>query len=94
MLLLAFLLTAIVGCAAAVAWGGPKDIPPLASINNPFRDVDYSKVPKVQRYTARDETSLAWYGYTPAPSATTAPARRVVLVHGVCRGSTGHAGTW
>ncbi|MFN3439207.1 MAG: alpha/beta hydrolase [Acidovorax sp.] len=81
----------IVGCAAAVAWGGPKDIPPLASINNPFRDVDYSKVPKVQRYTARDGTSLAWYGYTPAPSATTAPARRVVLVHGSsARGQSMH----
>jgi len=81
----------IVGCAAAVTWGGPKDIPPLASINNPFRDVDYSKVPKVQRYTARDGTSLAWYGYTPAPSATTAPARRVVLVHGSsARGQSMH----
>ena len=81
----------IVGCAAAVAWGGPKDIPPLASINNPFRDVDYSKVPKVQRYTARDGTSLAWYGYTPAPSANTARARRVVLVHGSsARGQSMH----
>lgn len=81
----------IVGCTAAVAWGGPKDIPPLASINNPFRDVDYSKVPKVQRYTARDGTSLAWYGYTPAPSANTAPARRVVLVHGSsARGQSMH----
>ena len=81
----------IVGCAAAVAWGGPKDIPPLASINNPFRDVDYSKVPKMQRYTARDGTSIAWYGYTPAHSATADTARRVILVHGSsARGQSMH----
>lgn len=95
MLLPTLLLTAVfalvVGCAAAVAWGGPKDIPPLVSINNPFRDVDYRNVPKVQRYTARDGTSLAWYGYTPAPAATPALARRVVLVHGSsARGQSMH----
>jgi len=91
MLLLALLLTAIVGCAAAVAWGGPKEIPPLASINNPFRGVDYSSVPRVQRYTARDGTSLAWHGYLPMPSTATTPMRRVVLVHGSsARGQSMH----
>ena len=95
MLLPAVLLTTvfalIVGCAAAVIWGGPKDIPPLASINDPFKDVDYSSVPKVQRYTARDGASLAWHGYLPMPSTATTPMRRVVLVHGSsARGQSMH----
>eukprot|EP01034_Spumella_vulgaris_P017582 gene17582-22420_t len=63
--LLTAVLAALAGLAAAIAWGGPKNIPPLASINNPFKDVDYSNVPPAQRYTARDGTSLAWHGYSP-----------------------------
>lgn len=98
MLIAALLLTAaIAGLAAAIAWGGPKDIPPLASFNNPFKDVDYSNVPPAQRYTARDGTSLAWHGYTPAGGAggtgasASAPLRRVVLVHGSsARGQSNH----
>lgn len=95
MLLPGFLLTAVfalvVGSAGAVAWGGLKNIPLLASISNPFKDVDYSTMAKVQRYTARDGTSLAWYSYTPAPSAAATLARRVVLVHGSsARGQSMH----
>jgi pimeloyl-ACP methyl ester carboxylesterase len=48
-------------------------------------------VPKAQRYTARDGTPLAWYGYAPAPAATATLARRVVLVHGSsARGQSMH----
>ena len=92
MLIAALLLTAtIAGLAAAIAWGGPKDIPPLASINNPFKDVDYSNVPPAQRYTARDGASLAWHSYSPAGAAPDAPQRRVVLVHGSsARGQSNH----
>lgn len=95
MLLPAFLLIAafivVIGCTAAVTWGGPQKIPPLASINDPFKDVDYSNVPKVQRYTARDGASLAWHGYPPMPSTATTPVRRVVLVHGSsARGQSMH----
>jgi pimeloyl-ACP methyl ester carboxylesterase len=86
MLLLKFFLfaafAAVFACAAAVTWGGPHDIPPLASINDPFKGIDFSNVPKVQRFIARDDTSLAWYGYQPVPSIATAPVRRVVVVHG------------
>ena len=32
----ALLTLGLAGLAAAIAWGGPHDIPPLSSINNPF----------------------------------------------------------
>ena len=98
--LLTAVLAALAGLAAAIAWGGPKDIPPLASINNPFKDVDYSNVPPAQRYTARDGASLAWHGYSPTggtggtggtDASASAPQRRVVLVHGSsARGQSNH----
>lgn len=89
LLIAAFIV--VIGCAAAVTWGGPQNIPPLASINDPFKDVDYSNVPKVQRYTARDGASLAWHGYLPMPSTATTPMRRMVLVHGSsARGQSMH----
>ncbi len=92
MLIAALLLTtAVAGIAAAIAWGGPKDIPPLASVNNPFRDVDFSHVPPALRYAARDGASLAWHSYSPAGAAPNVPQRRVVLVHGSsARGQSNH----
>lgn len=72
----------VVGCAAALAWGGPKDILPLASVNEPFQSVDFSDVPPAQRYTARDGTLLAWYAYPPDSTRADTSNRRVVVVHG------------
>jgi alpha-beta hydrolase superfamily lysophospholipase len=79
------------GLAAAIIWGGPKDIAPLSSINDPFRKVDNSQLPPAQQYAARDGTALAWHAYSPAnPVAGIAP-RRVVLVHGSsARGQSMH----
>lgn len=87
----ALLTLGLAGLAAAIAWGGPHDIPPLSSINNPFKGVDYGGVPPAQRYTARDGTSLAWHGYSPSPATAATPQRRVVLVHGSsARGQSNH----
>ena len=87
----ALLTMGLAGLAAAIAWGGPHDIPPLSSITNPFKGVDYSGVPPAQRYTARDGTSLAWHGYSPSPATAATPQRRVVLVHGSsARGQSNH----
>ena len=72
----------VVGCAAALAWGGPKDITPLASVNEPFQSVDFSDVPPAQHYTARDGTLLAWYAYPPDSTRADTSTRRVVVVHG------------
>lgn len=78
------LIASVAVLASALAFGGPRDIAPLASVNDPFDGVDFSRAPPAQRYTARDGTPLAWYSYAPAPGATAegAPVRRVVLVHG------------
>ncbi|MEO7953518.1 MAG: alpha/beta fold hydrolase, partial [Polaromonas sp.] len=75
-------LVAAVACALALAvWlGGPKPIAALASINEPFAHVDYSGIPDVQRYPARDGTALAYRHYAPGASGT--GTRRIVLVHG------------
>ncbi len=83
MLIPAILLIALLaGLAAALAWGGPRDIAPLPSVNTPFDGVDFSSVPRAQHFTARDGTPLAWHGYSPANAQAGAPLRRVVLVHG------------
>ena len=82
-MLLTIFLTLLVGTAAlaaAIAWGGPPHVSPLASINDPFKGVDSHNVPPSQLYTARDGTSLAWHSYRPAMEVPDAPQRRVVLV--------------
>lgn len=84
-------LALVVGLAAAITWGGPKDIAPLASINDPFSSVDNSRLPPVQQYTARDGTSLAWRAYSPTHPVAGTAQRRVVLVHGSsARGQSMH----
>lgn len=73
----------LIALLAAMAWGGPRDIAPLASVNSPFEGVDFSGLPPVQRYAARDGTPMAWHAYGPAaPGAAGPRQRRVVLVHG------------
>ena len=82
MILLAALIVALLtgAFAAAIAWGGPAPIAPLASINDPFAQVDFSSVPPPSHYPARDGTRLAWHHYPAAGQPE--GARRVVLVHG------------
>jgi alpha-beta hydrolase superfamily lysophospholipase len=65
--------------AGAIAFGGPKPIPPMASINDPFRTVDFSDLPPLARFTAGDGASLAYRKYSPSSGA---PRGSVVLVHG------------
>ena len=79
--LLASLVVAAV-LAAAVVWGGPAEIKPLASIHDPFRGLDYGNLPPARHFKARDGTALAWHSYSPAAPAAGTPLRRVVLVHG------------
>ncbi len=64
--------------AAAIVFGGPKPLPPLASINNAFKSVDYSTLPLLLRYAAADGEALAYRHYAPAAAARGS----VVLVHG------------
>jgi alpha-beta hydrolase superfamily lysophospholipase len=51
----------------------------MASINDPFKSVDFSDLPKVSDFTARDGAKLAFRSYPPAGGAGEGS---VVLVHG------------
>ncbi len=67
--------------AGLVAFGGGTPPPPLAEINEAFAGADWSALPALQDYPARDGTRIAYRAY-PA-----AGGRVAVLVHG----STGSA---
>ncbi|MDE1011324.1 MAG: alpha/beta hydrolase [Paraburkholderia fungorum] len=73
------LLVGLAVMAVALVKGGPKQPPPLASINEPFKSVDTSDLPPVERYTARDNVSLAYRRYA---GAITPASGSVVLIHG------------
>lgn len=80
--LLAFL--ALIGLAAStvaamVTFGGPSQPPALASINAPFRLIDFSDLPRLSTFRADDGTALAYRDYAPTAAAR---AGSVTLVHG------------
>lgn len=64
---------------AAVVWGGPKAPQPLASINNPFKSVDFSDMPPLFRFTAKDGAALGYRYYVPNGASARGS---VVLIHG------------
>lgn len=65
--------------ACAIFWGGPKTPPALTSISAPFKGLDYTTLPAIRHFTARDGSALAYRVYAPAAL----PAKgSVVLLHG------------
>jgi alpha-beta hydrolase superfamily lysophospholipase len=76
----ACLAALLLGLAAALAWGGPTAPKPMQSISDPFKGVDFSALPALSHFSARDGRQLAYRRYEPAIGQ----ARRgsVVLVHG------------
>jgi len=66
----------LVGLAGVLAFDSPTKPPPMASISNPFADVDFSDMPGLQSYAARDGTRLDYRAY---PGGGT---QVVVLIHG------------
>ena len=44
----------------AIALGGPGEPPPMSSINDPFKDVDFSDLPERSHFTARDGAKVAF----------------------------------
>ena len=70
----------VVALGLAIALGGPgKAPPPMSSINDPFKNVDFSDLAEARYVTARDGTKLAFRAY---PAAGGAVKGSVVLVHG------------
>lgn len=78
-LVLVFLGLLAIVLAAAITFGGPSVPKPMASINNPFQAVDFSDLPPLLNYKARDGAALAYRQYAP-PGGTLRGS--VVLVHG------------
>ena len=72
-------IAVIAAAAVALVKGGPRQPAPLESINAPFKEVDFSDLPALRRYPARDGASLAWRAYLPHARA---PLACVVLIHG------------
>ncbi|MFM0741276.1 alpha/beta fold hydrolase [Paraburkholderia xenovorans] len=78
-MLVVLLCVGLAGMALALVKGGPTQPPPLASVNEPFRSVDTSDLPPLERYTARDDTPLAYRRY---PGRRGRARGSVVLIHG------------
>ena len=76
-LLIGIIIIIYAGIAAAIALSSPKSPPPLESISAPFRTMNFTKLPPLSRYTARDGAGLAYRAYLAPHSKQT-----VVLIHG------------
>ena len=64
----------------AIALGGPGEPPsPMSSISDPFKNVDFSDLPELNHFTARDGAKVAFRAY---PAVGQAIKGSVVLVHG------------
>ncbi|MEI6735249.1 MAG: alpha/beta fold hydrolase, partial [Comamonadaceae bacterium] len=75
-----FALAAVLAMAACLVWGGPKPLPPLQSIGDPFKDVRFDNMPSLRFFTARDGTQLAYRRYDTAGMGHGKGS--VMLVHG------------
>jgi non-heme chloroperoxidase len=53
--------------AGAIAFDSPAAPPPMASVSRPFKDVDFSDLPPVTHYLARDGAQLAYRRYAGDP---------------------------
>ena len=76
----AFALIASIAIAACLIWGGPKPLPPLKSIGDPFKGVHFDDMPALRFFTARDGTQLAYRRYDTAEIGIGKGS--VMLVHG------------
>jgi len=54
--------------ALAIIFGGPGTPHPMGSITDPFSAVDFSDLPQLSQFTARDGTKLAYRSYSSAAS--------------------------
>jgi pimeloyl-ACP methyl ester carboxylesterase len=66
--------------ALAIIFGGPRTPHPMGSINDLFELVDFSDLPPLSEFAARDGTKLAYRSYP--STAATAGEGSVVLIHG------------
>jgi len=70
----------VAGFGVAIIFGGPGTPHPMGSITDPFGSVDFSDLPPLSEFAARDGTQLAYRRYV--PTSVTPGQGSVVLVHG------------
>jgi alpha-beta hydrolase superfamily lysophospholipase len=63
----------------AIVFGGPTPPSELTSISGPFKSVDFSDLPELKTYSAKDDTKLAYRYYE---TVNVPPKGSVVLIHG------------
>jgi non-heme chloroperoxidase len=76
-LLIGTIIIIFAGITTAITLSSPKSSPTLESIAAPFHSMDFSKLPPLSRYTARDGSQLAYRAYP-----VSRPKKTVVLIHG------------
>jgi non-heme chloroperoxidase len=69
---------AVSALALALVLGGPATLPPMRGITDPFKAVDLSDLPPLEKFLCRGGDPLAFREYKPAGEA----AGTVVLIHG------------
>ena len=74
--LIGLIVVALAGIASVLAFDEPVKPPPLAVVSNPFAGVDFSDLPAVRSYAARDVAKLGYRAYGSGGTQV------VVLVHG------------
>jgi alpha-beta hydrolase superfamily lysophospholipase len=77
--ILILVAAALAAIAVAIAFGGPSRLPPMQSVSDPFKSVDFSDLPPIDRCLARDGTQLAHRRYGRSDGGGKGS---VVLVHG------------
>jgi len=83
---IAVALPLAVACAAtlSILLGGPDTPPPVQSINDPFKKLDYSSLPPIRHFASRTGERLAYRAYSAYNDSVRNP---VVLIHGSSAGS-------
>lgn len=76
-------VVALAAVGGPLAFDAPAKPPPLASIRQAFADVDFSDLPPVATYEARDGTALGYRAYEGGSDQV------VVLIHGSSGDGTG-----
>ncbi|MDH4322885.1 MAG: alpha/beta fold hydrolase [Betaproteobacteria bacterium] len=71
-------VVALLALAGSIAFGGPTPPAPMATINDPFRSVDFSDLPPVLIFQASDGQPLAYREYVPVG----VQRGSVTLIHG------------
>jgi alpha-beta hydrolase superfamily lysophospholipase len=80
------LITAMLvsGLIIAIACFDPKEPPPMDALSSPFLRADFSRIPPLKHYRARDGSDLAFREYSGSH-----PRKAIVMVHGSSGASGG-----